>query len=73
MREPNAREVTVTEQELADLLKSQGWTLGRGETGKQSVYSAKRYRKEGNITRYIGTAHKLADMTAADVLGKLRQ
>lgn len=63
----------MTEQELETLLHREGWTIGRGKTGKQQVFSAKKYRKEGNITRYIATEQKLKDLNEADIVEKLNR
>lgn len=61
----------MTEYELSDLLKKHRWTLGRGKTGKQQVFSAKMHRGGMQATRYIGTANKIKDMTTAHVLAIL--
>jgi hypothetical protein len=63
----------VTEQELIVLLRSQGWSLGKRKTGKQYAFDAKKYKRGGNITRYIAVSSTLKGMTAQDVLAKLNK
>lgn len=65
--------MSVTEQELERLLNTHGWTIGRRTIGKQQAFSAKKYRKEGNITRYISTEYKLKNLTEADIVAKLNR
>jgi hypothetical protein len=63
----------VTEEQLKEILKQHRWTL-RSDTqsGGQSVYRAQQRQGKRNVTKYLFVSSKLADMTEADVLGKLR-
>ncbi len=62
----------VTPMELKILLKSHRWTLRDGmRSGDQTVYSAAQRQGKRVVSRYIGTARRLTEMTEAEILAKL--
>jgi hypothetical protein len=65
----------MSEEELGDLLKQHRWTMRHDmpTAGKQRIYSASQRQGKRTVTRYIGTANKLKDMTAEDVMAKLNK
>lgn len=64
----------ITPSELRALLKEHRWTLRDSmRSGDQTVYTAAQRQGKRTVTRYIGTARRLADMTALEVLEKLNR
>lgn len=65
----------MTEEELKGLLQQHRWTMrdDMRTTGKQKIYSAAQRQGKRTVTRYIGTANRLKNMTEEDVLAKLNK
>jgi hypothetical protein len=64
----------VSEEELKGLLKRHRWTLRDNiRSGDQKVYTAAQRQGKRTVTRYIGTANRLKNMTEEDVLAKLNK
>lgn len=63
----------ITPHELKALLKEHRWIIATGASGKQAVYAAKQRQGKKVVTRYIGTANRLNDLTVEDILAKLNR
>ncbi|MGH2505881.1 MAG: hypothetical protein ACRDHZ_00440 [Ktedonobacteraceae bacterium] len=63
----------ITLSELKALLKQHHWIIAEGMTGKQKVFSAKQRQGKKVVTRYIGTANRLNDLTVEDIVAKLNR
>jgi len=63
----------ITPNELKALLKQHRWIIALGMSGKQATYAAKQRQGKKVVTRYIGTANRLNDLTVDDILAKLNR
>lgn len=63
----------MTQEELEQLLKSHGWYIAVGMTGKQKDFAAKRRQGKTVVTRYLATENRLKAMTEEDILEKLNK